>query len=62
MSWPWFVIGYVLMWIITGCLKCKFDGDDPETATSVGMFWPIFLPMMVIKLIVEKITDLIWKL
>ncbi len=57
MSWSWLVAGYVLMWIITGCISCKADGNDPDTATFAGLFWPVFLPIMIIRFIVEKLTN-----
>ena len=60
MEWFWLILGiflYLVMWIVTAIIIIRVNYDDAMESTFMGLFWPIILPIMIVKYIVEEIDD-----
>ena len=57
MSWYWIVlivIGYMVMHLITAIVVYKCGMVDKDMAVFPAAFWPIFLPLLIVYVILNK--------
>ena len=53
------ILGYIVMWILSAILFHSLE--DSMYQSFLGLIWPITLPFYAVYLIVENLTDRLWK-
>lgn len=46
------IIVYLVMWVVTGVIA-KRIGEEESLAPFVGLFWPVSLPVFVMKILID---------
>jgi hypothetical protein len=52
---------YAVIGIIVSYLRFRYSDDDASTATFMGGFWPIAIPIMTMLVFMDKVYDLALK-